>query len=269
MSIAESAIPPQLPPVSVLPPVPLRRPDELSETMSGNIHRETAEPNINRASWKREAGKEKAFQGIVGRSAALQRALREVEVVASTDSGVLILGETGTGKELVARSIHNLSARRDRPLIKLNCAAIPSGLLESELFGHERGAFTGALMRKAGRFEAADKGTLFLDEVGDIPLELQPKLLRVLQEHEFERLGSTHTQQVDCLRGCRYPSGSEADGGPDIAVAFRRVYATEQPSRNGRRCSPRLTECIPTVIRQRLRNRLKRQLQKWSGELHT
>ena len=197
MSIAESAIPPQLPPVSDLPPVPLRRPDELSETMAGNIHRETAGPNINRASWKREAGKEKAFQGIVGGSAALQRALREVEVVASTDSGVLILGETGTGKELVARAIHNLSARRDRPLIKLNCAAIPSGLLESELFGHERGAFTGALMRKAGRFEAADKGTLFLDEVGDIPLELQPKLLRVLQEHEFERLGSTHTQQVD------------------------------------------------------------------------
>jgi formate hydrogenlyase transcriptional activator len=197
MSIAESAIHPQLPPVSVLPPVPLRRPDELSATMAGNIHRETAKPNINRASWKREAGKEEAFQGIVGRSAALQRALREVEVVASTDSGVLILGETGTGKELVARAIHNLSARRDRPLIKLNCAAIPSGLLESELFGHERGAFTGALMRKAGRFEVADKGTLFLDEVGDIPLELQPKLLRVLQEHEFERLGSTHTQQVD------------------------------------------------------------------------
>src|SRR5246127_5612760 len=137
------------------------------------------------------------FAGIVGRSAALQRTLREVEVVAPTDSGVLILGETGTGKELVARAIHNLSARRNRPLIKLNCAAIPSGLLESELFGHERGAFTGAIMRKAGRFEIADKGTLFLDEVGDIPLELQPKLLRVLQEHEFERLGSTHTQKVD------------------------------------------------------------------------
>jgi len=123
--------------------------------------------------------------------------LGDLEVVAPTDSGVLILGETGTGKELIARAIHNLSARRDRRLIKLNCAAIPSGLLESELFGHERGAFTGALMCKAGRFEVADQGTLFLDEVGDIPLELQPKLLRVLQEHEFERLGSTHTQQVD------------------------------------------------------------------------
>jgi formate hydrogenlyase transcriptional activator len=137
------------------------------------------------------------LEGIVGKSAALQRALREVAVVAPTDSGVLILGETGTGKELIARAIHNLSSRRDRSFIKLNCAAIPSGLLESELFGHERGAFTGAIVRKAGRFEVADKGTLFLDEVGDIPLELQPKLLRVLQEHEFERLGSNRTQQVD------------------------------------------------------------------------
>ncbi len=137
------------------------------------------------------------FEEIVGRSTALQRVLRQVEVVAPTDSGVLIQGETGTGKELIARAIHNLSSRRDRPFIKLNCAAIPSGLLESELFGHEKGAFTGAIMRKAGRFEVADKGTLFLDEVGDIPLELQPKLLRVLQEHEFERLGSTRTQQVD------------------------------------------------------------------------
>jgi formate hydrogenlyase transcriptional activator len=137
------------------------------------------------------------FEEIVGRSAVLQRVLRQVEVVAPTDSGVLIQGETGTGKELIARAIHTLSSRRDRPFVKLNCAAIPSGLLESELFGHEKGAFTGAIMRKAGRFEVADKGTLFLDEVGDIPLELQPKLLRVLQEHEFERLGSTRTQQVD------------------------------------------------------------------------
>jgi formate hydrogenlyase transcriptional activator len=137
------------------------------------------------------------FKEIVGRSGALQRVLRHVGVVAPTDSAVLIKGETGTGKELIAQAIHDLSTRRDRPLIKLNCAAIPSGLLESELFGHEKGAFTGALMRKAGRFEAADKGTLLLDEVGDIPLELQPKLLRVLQEHEFERLGSTRTLQVD------------------------------------------------------------------------
>ena len=140
---------------------------------------------------------EMTFEGIVGRSAALHRALKEVEIVAPTDSGVMILGETGTGKELIARAIHNRSSRRNQAFVKVNCAAIPSGLLESELFGHEKGAFTGAIMRKAGRFEVADKGTLFLDEVGDIPLELQPKLLRVLQEREFERLGSTRTQQVD------------------------------------------------------------------------
>ena len=140
---------------------------------------------------------EPTFGEIAGRSAALERVLREVEVVAPTASGVLIQGETGTGKELIAHAIHDLSARHDHPFIKLNCAAIPSGLLESELFGHEKGAFTGAIMRKAGRFEIADKGTLFLDEVGDIPLELQPKLLRVLQEHEFEKLGSTRTQKVD------------------------------------------------------------------------
>jgi formate hydrogenlyase transcriptional activator len=140
---------------------------------------------------------ESGFEKIIGRSAALRRVLRQVEIVAPTDSGVLVQGATGTGKELIARAVHNRSGRRDRAFIKVNCAAIPSGLLESELFGHEKGAFTGAISRKAGRFELADKGTLFLDEVGDIPLELQPKLLRVLQEHEFERLGSTRTQQVD------------------------------------------------------------------------
>src|SRR5215471_9866029 len=140
-----------------------------------------------------EPASEAGFEQIIGRSAALRRVLRQVEVVAPTDSGVLIQGETGTGKELIAQAIHDRSARRERPLIKVNCAAIPSGLLESELFGHEKGAFTGAIMRKPGRFELADKGTLFLDEVGDIPLELQAKLLRVLQEREFERLGSTRT----------------------------------------------------------------------------
>ena len=197
MSIVQSAITPALPPLSVLSPPPLKSPAERSQSMAGDTDRTTAGLESNRASREKDARRERVFEGIVGGSAGLQRMLREVETVAPTDSGVLILGETGTGKELVARAIHNLSARRDRPFIKVNCAAIPSGLLESELFGHERGAFTGALMRKAGRFEVADKGTLFLDEVGDIPLELQPKLLRVLQEHEFERLGSTHTQQVD------------------------------------------------------------------------
>jgi DNA-binding NtrC family response regulator len=137
------------------------------------------------------------FEEIVGTSAALKAVLNEVEVVAPTDSTVLIYGETGTGKELVARAIHNVSSRSNRPFVKLNCAAIPSGLLESELFGHEKGAFTGAVAQKVGRFELAHGGTLLLDEVGDIPLELQPKLLRVLQEQEFERLGSTRTVQVD------------------------------------------------------------------------
>jgi formate hydrogenlyase transcriptional activator len=137
------------------------------------------------------------FNEIVGESAALQRLLKQVEIVAPTDSAVLILGETGTGKELIARALHNLSARREHTFVKLNCAAIPTGLLESELFGHERGAFTGAIAQKIGRFELAHRGTLFLDEVGDIPLELQPKLLRVLQEQEFERLGGTRTIRVD------------------------------------------------------------------------
>ncbi|HKB37261.1 MAG TPA: sigma 54-interacting transcriptional regulator [Gemmataceae bacterium] len=137
------------------------------------------------------------FDEIVGESAALRRVLKEVETVAPTDSTVLIRGETGTGKELIARALHSLSPRRERTFVKLNCAAIPTGLLESELFGHEKGAFTGAITQKVGRFELAHQGTLFLDEVGDIPPELQPKLLRVLQEQEFERLGSTRTIRVD------------------------------------------------------------------------
>jgi formate hydrogenlyase transcriptional activator len=137
------------------------------------------------------------FQEIVGESQTLRRVLKEVETVATTSSTVLILGETGSGKELIARALHNLSDRRERTFVKLNCAAIPTGLLESELFGHEKGAFTGAIATKIGRFETADKGTLFLDEVGEIPLELQVKLLRVLQEQEFERLGSTRTIRVD------------------------------------------------------------------------
>jgi formate hydrogenlyase transcriptional activator len=134
---------------------------------------------------------------MVGRSAALRRMLDQLEVVASTDTTVLICGETGTGKELVARALHNLSARRTSAFVKCSCAAIPTGLLESELFGHERGAFTGAVVQRIGRFELANRGTIFLDEIGDAPLDLQPKLLRVLQEHEFERLGNSRTLRTE------------------------------------------------------------------------
>jgi len=141
--------------------------------------------------------RERRFEQLIGNSPALEAVLEQVERVAPTDSTVLIQGETGTGKELIARAIHNISSRCGRPFIKLKCAAIPFDLLESELFGHEKGAFTGAIAQKVGRFEMADKGTLFLDEIGDIPLALQPKLLRVLQEQEFERLGSGRTHQVD------------------------------------------------------------------------
>ena len=144
-----------------------------------------------------EIRSEQLFEDIVGRSAALRRVLHEVETVAPTDSTVLIFGETGSGKELVARAIHQLSARRDQAFVKLNCAAIPTGLLESELFGHEKGAFTGAISQRIGRFELAHRGTVFLDEIGEVPLELQPKLLRVLQEREFERLGSSRTLRTD------------------------------------------------------------------------
>jgi formate hydrogenlyase transcriptional activator len=144
-----------------------------------------------------EIRSEHGFDEIIGRSTALRRVLREIETVAPTDSTVLITGETGSGKELVARAIHQLSARRDSAFVKLNCAAIPTGLLESELFGHEKGAFTGAIAQRIGRFELANRGTVFLDEVGEIPLELQPKLLRVLQEREFERLGSARTLRTD------------------------------------------------------------------------
>jgi formate hydrogenlyase transcriptional activator len=144
-----------------------------------------------------EIRSEMNFENIVGNSPALMHVLELVDTVALSDSTVLLLGETGTGKELIARAIHDRSRRKDRAFVKLNCAAIPTGLLESELFGHEKGAFTGAIIQKVGRMELADQGTLFLDEVGDIPIEIQPKLLRALQEREFERLGSTHTRRVN------------------------------------------------------------------------
>jgi DNA-binding NtrC family response regulator len=165
--------------------------EDLLEAVQQGIGRD------HRARQHQENSMQHNFEGIVGASAALSAVLNQVEVVAPTESTVLILGETGTGKELIARAIHNVSSRSNRPFMKLNCAAIPSGLLESELFGHERGAFTGAVAQKIGRFELANGGTLFLDEVGDIPPEVQPKLLRVLQEQEFERLGSTRSIRVD------------------------------------------------------------------------
>jgi formate hydrogenlyase transcriptional activator len=187
------------------------------------------------------------FEEIVGESPVIRRALAQVELAAPGDTTVLILGETGTGKELIARAIHNLSPRRERTFVKINCAAIPSGLLESELFGHERGAFTGAINQKVGRFELADKGTIFLDEVGDIPLELQPKLLRVLQEHEFERLGATRTVRVDA----RVVAATNADLGRLVAERkFRsdlfyrlNVFPIQIPPLRDRR------EDIPLLVR--------------------
>ena len=152
---------------------------------------------INRVPPSEEGCSSRKFEQIIGDSPALETVLAQVERVAPTDSTVLILGETGTGKELIARAIHNISPRCGRPFVKLNCSAIPFDLLESELFGHEKGAFTGAIAQKIGRFEMADTGTLFLDEIGDIPLALQPKLLRVLQEQEFERVGSGRTHRVN------------------------------------------------------------------------
>src|SRR5580704_10306761 len=152
---------------------------------------------FERSEFSDQERNQRRFEQVVGNSPALESVFAQIELVAPTDSTVLIQGETGTGKELIARAIHNISSRCGRQFVKLNCAAIPFDLLESELFGHEKGAFTGAIAQKIGRFELADKGTLFLDEVGDIPPALQPKLLRVLQEQEFERLGSSRTHKVD------------------------------------------------------------------------
>lgn len=190
---------------------------------------------------------ELGFEKIVGQSPALREALKKARIVAPTDSTVLLLGETGTGKELVARSIHSLSSRSDKTFVKLNCAAVPSGLLESELFGHEKGAFTGAISQKVGRIELAEKGTLFLDEIGELPLELQPKLLRVLQDREFERLGGVQTRKVDV----RIISATNRDLGKDVAEKkFREdlyyrlnVFPIELPPLRERR------EDIPGLVR--------------------
>src|SRR5262245_17749429 len=167
-----------------------------SESVNGSLIRSRqAEAGIS--AFGDPVPEESICQGIVGRSEALRNVLEQLEMVASTDATVLICGETGTGKELVARAVHNMSARRTSPFVKCSCAAIPTGLLESELFGHEKGAFTGAVVQRIGRFELANRGTIFLDEIGEAPLELQPKLLRVLQEREFERLGNSRTLRTD------------------------------------------------------------------------
>jgi formate hydrogenlyase transcriptional activator len=161
------------------------------------LESENARPDEGVVNLKEQIRSETGYEQIIGNSRALKQVLDLVETVAQSDSTVLLLGETGTGKELIARAIHERSRRMTKTFVKLNCAAIPTGLLESELFGHEKGAFTGAIIQKVGRMELADQGTLFLDEVGDIPIDIQPKLLRALQEKEFERLGSTHTRKVN------------------------------------------------------------------------
>jgi formate hydrogenlyase transcriptional activator len=202
------------------------------------------------------------FEHIIGSSPALKKVLELVETVASSDSTVLLLGDTGTGKELIARAIHDHSRRKDRTFVKLNCAAIPTGLLESELFGHEKGAFTGAISQKIGRLELAHQGTLFLDEVGDIPTEIQPKLLRALQEREFERLGSTHTKKVNV----RLVAATNRDLEKMIAMReFRsdlyyrlNVFPIRIPPLRERR------EDIPLLVRffvQKLAGRMQKQIE--------
>jgi len=201
------------------------------------------------------------FEGIVGKSAALQKVLEQVAIVAPTDSTVLLHGETGTGKELIAGAIHNLSARRQRTFVRLNCAAIPSGLLESELFGHEKGAFTGALMQRKGRFELADGGSLFLDEIGDISLELQPKLLRAVQEQEFERLGSSRTIQVNV----RMIAATHRDLGAmireekfreDLFYRFNVFPIEIPPLRERREDIPLLVNYFVSKLSQRMRKQI-------------
>ena len=200
----------------------------------------------DQAPWGDESANPALFHGIVGGSLALRRVIRLVETVATTDAAILIRGETGTGKELIASLIHTLSCRRSRPFIKFNCTAIPAGLLESELFGHERGAFTGAIARRIGRFELAHGGTLFLDEIGDLPLDLQPKLLRVLEEQAFERIGSTQTIRTDVrvVAATNRPLEELVEAGEFRADLFYRlnVFPIDLPPLRER------TEDIPLLV---------------------
>jgi formate hydrogenlyase transcriptional activator len=237
---------------------PLRKHSDYQR--SGELTDDFAEQYV---SLEEDAIVENTFQGIVGSNARLRAVLEDVQIVAPADSTALILGETGTGKELIARAIHDLSPRKNHAFVKVNCAAIPSGLLESELFGHERGAFTGAIAQKIGRYELANTGTLFLDEIGDIPLELQPKLLRVLQEQEFERLGSTRTQRVDV----RVVAATNADLTPMIAEKkFRsdlyyrlNVFPISIPPLRDRRDDiPRLVRHFANKYARRMEKQIER-----------
>jgi formate hydrogenlyase transcriptional activator len=229
---------------------------------SGDLKRTGADVRAEGIEVNNETCVERKFPEIVGGSSALLEVLRGVEVAAPTECCVFIDGETGTGKELIARAIHNLSGRRDRPFVKVNCAAIPSGLLESELFGHEKGAFTGAIGRRAGRFEIADKGTLFLDEVGDLPLELQPKLLRVLQEREFEKLGSARTQRVDVrvIAATHRNLSQLIDNGEFRADLYYRLHVfpiTAPPLRDRREDIPVLVHYYVNLYARRMKRRVE------------